>query len=117
VLPRALRPGARYCVECSDWAIFVAAVGAVVPRLAIQFRADYLLRVGPLRAHDAGRSWVERHLVPLIGGRPPEDRAVWRISRLDLAADVRGVSFQLADLDHFTTRAAFRRSYNGDAEA
>ncbi|HEU4656365.1 MAG TPA: hypothetical protein VFR97_02515 [Capillimicrobium sp.] len=116
VLPHSLRPGARYCIECSDWAIFVAPVGSVVPRLTVQLRADYLLRVGPLGAYDASREWVEDHLVPLIGGRPPEDRPAWRISRLDLAADVAGVVFQLADLDHFTTRAASRRSYTGDAE-
>src|SRR4051794_5649623 len=36
VHPDARRKGNRYCIECSDWVAFVAAIGAVVPRITIQ---------------------------------------------------------------------------------
>lgn len=117
VHPGGMRPGTRYCIECSDWIGFVSAVAAVTPRISIQCRSEYLLRVGALKAFDEVTEWVECELLPLVGGRPEEDRHRWRIARLDLAADVMGVSLSVGRLRHFTTRANVRRTYNDQPEA
>lgn len=116
VQPDGRRKGNRYCLECSDWIGFVAAIGAVVPRITIQCRSEYLLRVGALGAFDEVTEWVDDHLLPLVEGRPDEDVAVWRIARLDLAADVTGVAFSAGRLRHFTSRANVRRAYEDEPE-
>lgn len=116
VQPDGRRKGNRYCIECSDWIGFVAAIGAVVPRITIQCRSEYLLRVGALAAFDEVTGWVDDNLLPLIEGRPEEDVARWRIARLDLAADVTGVSFRPSRLRHFTSRANVRRAYEDEPE-
>lgn len=95
----------RYWLETSGWSIFVAAGRAVVPRLAVQLRADYLLRVGALNAYETTQSWVERYLLPLVGGVPEGSAPVWRITRIDLAADVAGLAMTGEDLHRFTARS------------
>lgn len=114
VMPHATRRGARFRLDSDDWSFFVAAVGSVLPRFTVQLRADYLLDVGPVAAYDAVRTWCEGMVLPLVGGRPPEDTPTWRISRLDLAADVTGIRLGPYDLEHFTTRATQRRTYQQD---
>lgn len=116
VQPGGVRKGNRYCIECSDWVGFVAAVGAVVPRITVQCRAEYLLRVGALVAYDEVTAWVDDHLLPLVEGRPDEDEARWRIARIDLAADVMGVALSAGRLRHFTSRANVRRAYHAERE-
>jgi hypothetical protein len=115
LLPTALRRAYRYALACSAWVIFVAPPRAVVPRFCVQLRADYLLRVGPLHAYRAARASVERFPLQLVEGKAPDVEPVWRISRLDLAADVAGVELTTSHLDRFTTRARVRGSrHDGD---
>lgn len=115
VQPTALRRAYQYALTCSAWALFVASPRAPLPRLCVQLRADYLLRVGPLHAYRAVRAWVERFPLKLIDGQAPDTEPVWRVSRLDLAADVAGVELSASDLDRFTTRARLRGSRHDGA--
>lgn len=111
-LPTALRDGYQFVLQCEAWVLFVAAPRAVVPRFAMQLRADYLLRTGPLLAYGAARAWVERYPMTLVQGIAPGTEPQWRISRLDLAADIAGVQLAATDLDHFTTRARIRETHH-----
>jgi hypothetical protein len=110
LLPYSLRKRRIYALECSAWAAFVAPARSVVPRVTVQLRSWFLRAEsgGALGAYERVRAWVERHLLPLVDGVPPGEEAVWRIARLDIAADVAGVHLALDDLDRFTTRARCR---------
>ena len=112
VLPTSVRKGYRCALHCSDWLLLVAAPRSVLPRFAVQLRADYLLASGPLAGYEAVRAWVARHLIPLVDGVPAEAEPVWRIARLDLAADVAGVKLEAGDLNSFTTRARARGTFH-----
>lgn len=110
--PTGIRPGVRYCIECADWMGFIAATNSVLPRMSFQLRADYLVSVGAVGAFDALVPWVERTLLPLVGGRPVEDVPRWGLARLDVAADVLGAGITETDLHRFTTRAVARETHH-----
>lgn len=112
VLPRSLRRSYAFALECCDWLLVVASPRAVVPRVMVQLRSEYLLTEGAHTAYERIRAWVERHLLPLIEGRPVGDSPVWSIARLDLAADLVGVQLHIADLARFTARARTRQSWH-----
>lgn len=115
--PGPKRDGQRYCLECSDWMIFVAAIGARRPRITVQCRAEYLLRVGALAAYDAATLWVEEQLLPWVGGLPEEDdKPRWGIARIDLTADVLGVKLAPSRLPHFVSRSNDRRALHDEPE-
>ncbi|MBX5441605.1 MAG: hypothetical protein IRZ32_08775 [Solirubrobacteraceae bacterium] len=114
VHPGGLRQGRRYALESPDWLVLVAAPRSVAARIVVQLRADYLLRVGPLHAYHAARAWVERHLVPMLGGLTADNQPRWGIARIDVAADVAGVHWRPADLERITTRARTRDTHHDD---
>jgi hypothetical protein len=109
--PRGMRPGKRYCLEASDWMVFVSTDNAPGPRFVAQLRSDYLLQAGPLPAYSAVRTWVEESLVSLLD-LVPDSKPRWGIARLDLAADLAGVKLGPSDLARFTTRARARRAFD-----
>jgi hypothetical protein len=113
--PFGKRPGKRYCLQSDDWMVFVSGDRTPGPRLVVQLRSDYLLRVGPMRAFEAVREWVAEHLLSLLD-LVPDTEPRWGIARLDLAADVTGVSLSSSDLVRFTTRARARRTFHTDHE-
>lgn len=110
LLPSSPRAGWRYGLECSAWLLLVAADGAARPRFCVQLRSDRLLTQGPLAAWQEAREWVNANLMPLVG-RLVTDEVEWRISRLDLAADVAGAALQPRDSEHLTTRARNRERH------
>ena len=114
VLPNSLRKHRSYTLFCSAWVLFVAPARSVVPRITVRLRSWYLRSYagGALGAYERVRAWVERHLLPLLDGVPPEGAPTWRVARLDLAADVAGVEVLPADLDRFTTRARRRKGHH-----
>ncbi|PTL58665.1 hypothetical protein [Paraconexibacter algicola] len=115
--PGAMRRGQRYCLECGDWTLFVAAISSRRPRITVQCRAEYLLRVGRLAAWDEVTAWVEEQLLPWVGGLPEEDdEPCWRIARIDLAADVLGAKLAPNRLPHFVSRANARRALHDEPE-
>lgn len=99
---------APYRLECPSWVAGVLPTGAPGPRVRFQLRATYLHHVGPKQALAEVQAWVEENLAPRVRDAK---KPVWRISRIDLAVDVAGVSFTLDDLDLFTCRA--RREVHG----
>lgn len=109
--------GKAYALECSDWLLLVAPSRAVNPRLTFQVRASYLLRVTPEAAFEAVRAWAETNVIPRMNGVPPEEDPEWKISRLDLAADIVGYSFARDDLFRFATRARRKSAFYGEIEA
>lgn len=114
VLPSATRAGVRYALQSPDWRIFVAGPLARTPRLTVQCRAAYLMRVGPVAAYDEVTQWATRHLLSRVGGVPSEQpEARWTIARLDLAADVLGARLTPRRVPDFTSRSRVRREYHG----
>jgi hypothetical protein len=113
--PFGKRPGKRYCLQSDDWMVFVSGDRTPGPRLIVQLRSDYLLRVGPMRAVEAVREWVAAHLLSLLD-LVPDTEPRWGIARLDLAADITGASLSSSDLARFTTRARARRTFHADRE-
>jgi len=111
---RGVRQSA-YQLECSDWLAGIATDGAPGPRGFFQLRAVHLADRGALAAYEQLRDWVDADLRPLVGREVEHADDVWRISRIDLAVDVAGVSLRGADLDAFTTRATSRRAYDEPA--
>lgn len=114
VHPGGLRQGRRYALESPDWLALVAAPRSVAARIVVQLRAEYLLRVGPLHAYHAARAWVDRHLVPMLGGLTDDTPPRWGIARIDLAADVAGIRLCPGDLERITTRARTRDTHHDD---
>ena len=72
-----------------------------------QQRADQLLADGAAKACADARAWIEINLLALVGRRVALASA-WRISRLDLAADVAGDLLRAGDVQRLTTRAKAR---------
>ncbi len=107
LLPSSPRAGWRYGLECPAWLLLVAADGAARPRFCIQLRASELMTQAPLAAWRSAREWVETNLMPLVG-RLRTAEVEWRISRVDLAADVAGAALQASDSEYLTTRARNR---------
>jgi hypothetical protein len=113
--PSGKRPGRRYCLQSDDWMLFVSGDRAPGPRFVVQLRSDYLLRVGPVRASEAVREWVAEHLLSLLD-LVPDTEPRWGIARLDLAADITGLSLAPEDIARFTTRARARRTFHTDPD-
>jgi len=109
--PRGKRPGKPYCLETDDWITFIANDRAPGPRLVVQLRSDYLLRHGPLAACKEVTAWIETHLLSLLD-LVDDETPVWRVARIDLAADVSGLSLAPGDLARFTTPARSRRVFH-----
>jgi hypothetical protein len=107
LLPSSPRAGWRYGLECPAWLLLVSADGAARPRFCVQLRASELMTQGPLAAWRSARDWVKTNLMPLVG-RLRTDEVEWRISRVDVAADVAGAALQASDSDYLTTRARNR---------
>lgn len=110
LLPSCPRTGWRYGLECEAWLLLVAGDGAEKPRFCVQLRSAYLLAHGALVASRSAREWAEANLMPLVG-RMISAGTEWRISRLDLAADVAGAALCLTDGDHLTSRAKNRERH------
>jgi hypothetical protein len=115
-LVRILARGQRqwaFVLRCEGaWQLSVAPDGARGPRLHVQFASDYLASVGALEATRAFKRWATRTVLPLIDRRGPVE-PVWRLMRVDLAADVAGASFARLDLDRFVSRSRLRSSFHG----
>ena len=114
VWPQGIR-GARYRLECLSWLFGINSDGKPGPRGFVQLRAPYLATVGALSSFQGVRSWADSNLLPLVGRKPDGLSTAWRVSRIDLAADVAGVSFEGGDVARFTTRARSRRAYHEPA--
>jgi hypothetical protein len=113
--PGRLRRNYAYGLETSSWLMLVGSPRSPLPRFVIQFRAGSLLSRGAAEILRLTRVWWETNLLPLVGGIPEEDaEPQWRISRLDLAADVGGVELPPAPTpasNHgFLARGQFRAS-------
>lgn len=104
-----------YQLECPSWVAGVQRDGKPGPRAFIQLRAEWLATVGAAPATCSVRDWFDTHLLPLVGRRDQRLSAVWRVSRIDLAADIAGVLLGPSDLPRFTTRARGRRAYDEPA--
>lgn len=113
-LRQAKRRGRPYTLECSAWIIFVARPFSAIPRFVVQTRADYLQAIGPIAAYRQIRDWATENLIPLVGGIDPDAEASWRIARIDLAADISGVGFEIEDLRRFTSRSRVRGIHDDD---
>jgi len=117
--PVVVRPhGVRrspYQLECRSWLLGVNRDGKPGPRGFVQLRASYLASVGALTGFRDVRAWTNANLLPLVGRTPHGLSTTWRVSRIDLAADVAGVSFEGGDVARFTTRAGNRRAYEEPA--
>jgi len=61
--------------------------------------------------------WVEENLLTEVSGVPDDEPPVWRVSRVDIAADITGVELSASDLARFTTRARSRESYHYESLA
>jgi hypothetical protein len=107
LLPSSPRAGWRYGLECPAWLLLVGADSAARPRFCVQLRAGELMTQGPLAAWRSAREWVEANLLPMVG-RLRTKEVEWRVSRVDLAADVAGAALQASDSQHLTTRARNR---------
>jgi hypothetical protein len=111
---RGVRQSA-YQLECSKWIAGVATDGAPGPRAFFQLRSSFLADEGAFSAWREVSSWTDGHLWPLVGRRVEDAEATWRVSRIDLAADVAGLALSGNDLHAFTTRASSRRTYEEPA--
>ena len=107
MLPASPRKGWRYALESPNWLMLISGNGQGKPRFCVQLRSDYLLSDGATTASAETCKWVETNLLPLVGRRVGLEPS-WRISRLDLAADVAGEVLEAADLQNITTRARER---------
>jgi hypothetical protein len=106
-----LRRNYAYALETSAWLMFVGSPRSPLPRFLVQFRAATLLVRGGAEAFRLTRDWWDETLLPLVGGRPDDEEPQWRVSRLDLTADVGGLSLVVRDVEFFTSRAGARRTF------
>ncbi|HMT06335.1 MAG TPA: hypothetical protein PKD76_12440 [Solirubrobacterales bacterium] len=60
------------------------------------------------------KKWAERQVIVKINGTAPGESPEWKISRIDLAADIAGIEFKPRDLERLTSRAIYRRSHHPD---
>lgn len=112
--PQGIR-SARYRLECLSWLLGINGDGKPGPRGFAQLRASYLAEVGALSGFRNIRAWADANLLPLVRRNPTGISTTWRVSRIDLAADVAGVGFEGTDVARFTTRARSRRTYDEPA--
>ena len=85
---------------------------SVRPRFNFQVRADFLLEAGAAKAYRRLTEWWTENIRPLIVGSIDDSPPVWRISRIDLAADLAGATLLAKDIDCFTTRARQRKEHH-----
>lgn len=109
ITPAPPRRGYAAGLETGDWLVMVAPWKSVLPTLMVQMRSTYLLRRGASCCFEEVKTWCEENLAPLVNGVPAEEDEIWKISRLDLAADVAGVEIGPSDLGSLVTRASNRR--------
>ena len=107
----------KFMLRTSRWTIGVAADSAPGPRFFVQMRSSYLAEAGPVTAFQTVSSWCGMHLLPLVGRQAEDVPPVWRVSRVDLAADVAGLTFERADVERFTTRARNKSDFVQTARA
>lgn len=117
LLPYALRDGYAFALQTPDWLLLVAPWRSKRPRLTFQLRADYVLQNGPLVGFEAVKAWSETNIFPLVSGMAKETTPEWKVSRLDIAADVAGLTLSAGDLASFTTRAKTRKERHGASQA
>lgn len=112
LLPTVQRRGQAFALETSDWLLMIGPYRSARPRFSFQARADYLLEVGPGKAYREIVKWWEENILPLMVGMSKDDPPVWRISRIDLAADVLGADLVASDLALIATRARQRKEHH-----
>lgn len=116
LLPTVKRAGHVFALETNDWLLMIGRFKSVRPRFTFQARADYLLEVGADEAYRQIVEWWTEHIRPLMVGIT-EDSPLWRISRIDLAADLAGAKLVATDLACFTTRARQRIEHHTTQDA
>lgn len=108
LLPFSPRPGYSYALETTDWLLLVAPFRSPRPRFSFQLRAEYLLEAGAKKAFTEVVRWWTRNINPLMIAKTDEG-PIWRISRIDLAADLAGVDLEPNDLPLFIASARSRK--------
>jgi hypothetical protein len=117
LLPRVPRRGHAFALETRDWMMLIAPYRSVIPRITIQARSHFLLSVGPASALAAIKEWTAENIIPLVNGTVPGKDPTWKISRIDIAADLAGIELEASDLSDFTSRAKFKREHHGPEKA
>jgi hypothetical protein len=77
----------------------------------LQLRSHYIQQVGAREAVRRVCEWTAANLLGLIDGRVELAEPCWRLHRIDLAADVTGVSLTRHHLPRFVTRARERTEW------
>jgi len=111
LLPEYRRKGHTFALETSDWLLMIRPFKSVKPRFSFQLRADYLLELGAGEAYRNVVEWWTANIGRLVIGQT-EGSPVWRISRIDLTADIAGISLNAGDLSMFTTRLRQRNEHH-----
>jgi len=117
LLPTIKRTGQSFALETNDWLLMIGRFKSVRPRFSFQTRADYLLEVGAAETYRQITKWWTENIQPLLVGMTDDSPPMWRISRIDLAADLAGVNLKAADLACFTTRARQRKEHHTTQDA
>lgn len=117
LLPTVPRKGQAFALETEDWLLMVCPFRTIRPRFSFQLRSDFLLEVGASAAYGQVVRWWGENIRPILVGMPEGEAPTWRISRVDLAADVAGAGLLATDLDHLTTRSRLRKERHSSQEA
>lgn len=105
-----------YALQCASFLLRVNFESPTRPRAVVQLRTALLQRLGAHAAVLRVSRWLDEHLLPLVDGRVAHADTVLGLHRIDLTADVCGVTLTRMHLDRFITRARERVEYDLPAD-